>query len=442
MKLSTYNIVLKVPDENKILLFNSLTNSLVALDEAYKDIFEQKTSFGLEYINGLPIFETLVEGGYVLDDEVNELSIIEYLYNSTKFGSENKDITIAPTLNCDFDCVYCYEQGVIQKDSDMSQAVQEELVSYFEEAANKFRSLSVTWFGGEPSLAIDVILSLSKRFVKIAIEKNIRYDASMTSNGYSLVPVDATIDILKECKINNIQITIDGIPTIHNKRRRLKNSKEGTFQRILENVKFLHTNGVQVLIRVNVDKTNLESSEGLLDILKDNGLQDIPISLGEVQTDTIACKFYTENCLSRKQFGLGNSDFHQALKTRGFYSGSTIPYPSLSFPCVANRMNSIIFDADGDMYKCRADIGDKSQVIGNVAKISKRTQDKRMKEINWINWSPFKNKRCLECKLLPICLGGCAHRVIFDGKLDCTEWKYNLKYFLKQKYLSNITKMV
>ncbi len=69
-------------------------------------------------------------------------------------------LTICTTMGCNFDCPYCFEN---HKAGKMSAEVQDDVVALAErmlDAAQR-KALSVTWFGGEPLLAPDVIEALS-----------------------------------------------------------------------------------------------------------------------------------------------------------------------------------------------------------------------------------------------------------------------------------------
>jgi len=46
--------------------------------------------------------------------------------------------------------------------------------------------LNISWFGGEPLLAINIIRSLSLSFLSICKENNINYYANIVTNGYLL----------------------------------------------------------------------------------------------------------------------------------------------------------------------------------------------------------------------------------------------------------------
>ncbi|WP_343750137.1 radical SAM protein, partial [Paraclostridium ghonii] len=114
----------------------------------------------------------------------------------------------------------------------------------------------ITWYGGEPLLAKDIIAEFSKRVIEITEREGVYFSSYIVTNGYLID--DEVIQIFKDSKITGAQITIDGPPIIHNKRRILKNSSDETFDKIVGNIKKLIAGGISnVAIRINIDKTNV-----------------------------------------------------------------------------------------------------------------------------------------------------------------------------------------
>lgn len=68
-------------------------------------------------------------------------------------------------------------------------------------------------------------------------------------------------------------------------------------------------------------------------------------------------------------------------------------------------MNSWIVDPNGLLYKCWVDVGQKDRAVGDLYK-GVTNLSLFCKYI--IGTDKFSDERCLECKLLPICNGGCS----------------------------------
>ncbi len=443
MKPSIYNFIWPTEDPEKVMLFNSLTTSLAEVERNHTDLLNVP---GFEY-DTLPadarqFIDGLKQGGFVLDDAADELKILKFAYNSSKYNRAGLGFTIAPTLRCNFACTYCYEQyGEDQDKRDGQYAfipenVQQELIKFIEQAAKMVKGAHITWYGGEPLLGKDIIFDLSKKIIAIAEENKIGYSAGMITNGYLLTKDPDIVQKLKDSRINSFQITLDGPPEVHNRRRMLKGDNGPTFDRILEGIKLLVANEIPVTLRVNVDRSNMDDAVKLLDILEDNKLKDIAIHLGHVNADTAGCKSIESSCATMEEFTVVNQNFRETLRQRGFKSGREPYYPSIAHACGANRMNAFVVDPDGDIFKCWSEIGDKPARIGNIMDYRHRSKEERMHEIRWLTWEPFEYPDCVECKLLPICMGSCGYRAMFVNKdrPNCADWKYCLEHYVRARF--------
>lgn len=72
--------------------------------------------------------------------------------------------------------------------------------------------------------------------------------------------------------------------------------------------------------------------------------------------------------------------------------------------CTATKENSYVISPTGNLYKCWNDIGMKKYCIGNVF-IGIKNNDLIAKYI--VGSDKFKDKKCKDCCLFPICDGGC-----------------------------------
>ena len=58
-----------------------------------------------------------------------------------------------------------------------------------------------------------------------------------------------------------------------------------------------------------------------------------------------------------------------------------------------------------------------------------------MNNINYLLWTPFDYEECIECWLLPICMGGCPWNGMHKGyKPECEKWKYIIEKSMIDKY--------
>lgn len=278
-----------------------------------------------------------------------------------------------------------------------------------------------------------IILSLSKQLIKICEENKIEYTAFMVTNGYLLN--DELIDRLKDCKIKGYQITVDGPPEIHNQRRKFKGCECDTYTKIIANIKLLLTKGLEPIIRINVDATNADYVEELLELLAMEDLTTVKVYFGHVRGDEyLGCSSNT-SCMNCQEYAEFDFKYSKILRYKGFSSDSDF-YPTLkSNYCGADNCNAFVIDHEGNIYKCWNDVGIQELAIANVLREEEVDDLKYMNNVNYMLWSPFDYKECKECWLLPICMGGCPWNGMHKGsKPECEKWKYVIEKSMIEKY--------
>ena len=71
------------------------------------------------------LVEKMKKAGYILNSKVDEMKYLEYLSQLQKYKSKKMKLVIAPTLNCNFKCDYCFEKPII---GDMGIEVQNQII--------------------------------------------------------------------------------------------------------------------------------------------------------------------------------------------------------------------------------------------------------------------------------------------------------------------------
>ncbi len=430
MKASKYNIIIK--HNGKTLAFNSFTTSLAEVDSDFLRLLENIHNLNVNNLSEKDneLLEQMKKGHFVIDEEIDELDLLKVCSFTSKFRDRHFALTMAPTLQCNFDCPYCYQNRQTEMISeDVIEAIYKRIA---EEAALK-HNISITWYGGEPLLAKDIIEKMSNKIIAICDKAGVNYASGMTTNGY-LVDKD-TIELLKKAKVNHVQVSIDGPPDIHNARRRLRDHSINTFDKIIENVKLILDNDINVNIRINIDKSNKDRLEELLKILADNHLQKCSISLGQVKDYTVVCSSIAHTCLSGREYAEESLKDQKILLKYGF-NAKTFPYypGTKSNYCCADTISSFVVDPKGNLYKCWNDTGDVERSVGNI-KDDKIKYNKIF--LDYLLWSPFGYEKCRECKCLPLCMGGCPYDGLKLGEPECEKWVYNLEEVLKIRYNIN-----
>jgi len=381
---SLYNVI-KVNKEN-VLVYNTLTNAFVKIEiSIWKSLWSNEAK---EYR------KILYKQGILVDSNPAEIISYKYKYYGTAFKNSSLHLAIAPTMKCNFACFYCFEEG--NKNLPlMDENVENALITFIEK--NKRKNISINWFGGEPLLGFDRIVSICKRLK----EKEIKFKSSLITNG-SLLTVEK-IQQLDFLNLSFIQITLDGLAEIHDKRRYFKNGKP-SFDIILFNIEnFLKMTSIPLTIQVTTDHSNESAYEDVVNFFEhkfSNYLKENQVKIG--------CNYV----LNRTNFEKSSSCYtHQDIikeniksLQRGEKNGKTPYLPGLSMPCMYRSISSFAIDSQGNIYRCLEHLGNPSCRIGNLpeGKISLS----KMAETTFEN-DPFEDEECIHCNVFPVCGGGC-----------------------------------
>lgn len=430
MKLSRYNILRQYDDAT--IFFNAVTCALAVVDENFlRAVDDVKNNSFDEKNYDAQLIADMKASGCLVDDDVDELERLEFYRNLAKYDVTNFGLTIAPTLDCNFRCKYCFETHPKGK---MSSDIQAALVNFVEERLARAKNFSVTWYGGEPLLAKEIVYALSEKFLALCEKFSVDYDAFIITNASLLE--DSDVEAFKRYKISGAQITIDGVKEIHDKRRRSVTG-ESTFDKLIDRVNVLLNNDLAVIVRINIDKENIARVDELLDVLAEqiDRRADLKIDFGQVSPFTDICKSIEGDCYNNAQFADIMLPLYAKVLKRGFTVNKMAVYPvPLTNFCCADYSNDFVVGKDGELYRCWNHVGDLKYSSGNV----KDGEDLALERnyLSWIQWNPIKHPKCRECVCLPICMGGCpdAMRNSDDGQPVCRQVKYNLEKVLDYYY--------
>ncbi len=370
------------------------------------------------------LLKQLEYGMFVHADTLDEIEHLKFTHRQARFDDSTLGLVIAPTMACNMACHYCFEEN---KKGRMTPQITEALLAFVEKKAPHLTTVDVSWYGGEPLLALDVIEDITESLLEMGKVHNFKYTSSMITNGYLLT--NEVVDRLVRLKVGSVQVTLDGPARLHNNKRPLKNGKD-SFDTILKNLHYASSK-MGVGIRVNVDKTfEISMVAELLDQLDEAGLRDrVGVYFGLIEASTSACANITESCYEMSDFSKVEIDYYALLLQRG-YRIDKLPSPSATF-CMAQTINSFLVDPDGDTYRCFNYVGDKAKSSGNIKDPISFDNPNFTK---LFKFDPFEDDHCLDCNILPVCMGSCparrADRGLTRDKI-CESWKYNLQPMLE-----------
>lgn len=259
MKTSKFNVV--KANGAYTFIYNTLTTSFVKISTKQWQIIVEEVQKNGNVIEENEVCKILHDTGILIDDDYNELNVYKYKYYSSMFQNSSLILSIAPTMRCNFNCFYCFEDG--KKNMGlMTDDIEDKLIRFI--SLHKQQNISITWFGGEPLLGFERIYSICNRLKQM----NINFASDMITNGCLLN--ESIIRRLNVLNLQYIQISLDGVASTHDKRRTFKNGSP-SFNLIIENIKKLVSlTDIPLSIKVTMDRTNLSSLCDIKDYFKNN----------------------------------------------------------------------------------------------------------------------------------------------------------------------------
>ena len=419
-KMSSYNIGYEYKDG--LALFNTKSQALLMLNSEYKNKYIQICNDERPYPEDLA--KELISGGMLVDAELNEYESLQVNSRIARYSNRSLQLTIAPTLACNFACPYCFEKN--KGTQVMSNQTIRELISFVENRSQGVRRLDVAWYGGEPLLQIDVIETVSSKLQEI-IPPDCVYASSIITNGYFLTK--QVVEILQKSKVSMAQVTLDGSRKNHDSRRTLIDGSP-TYDYILDNIANA-ADLIDIVIRANIDQDNVSEMKELLFNLKNRGLNK-KVGIYLALTDDIDGDTCIDSChcISARDFSDSEISFYEEAIRMGFavnmFSGTARSI------CSAVSVNSFLIGPNGDICNCWDDIGVKDSVSGHVSKGFELTSN----AVKWLGYLP-DNEKCKTCNVFPLCMGGCPRVSLLNGELDCDTARYNIQQKIRLMLLAH-----
>ena len=415
-KSSYYNFIYDDLGTDKTVFYNSSTGALAIVKDAQYQEYKNYINNHREF-EDKEFFENLKKCGYIVPNSMDEKFMLHLRLMENRYTGNTLFLTIAPTMACNFRCVYCFEKGHYGNKM-MDETTKENVLSFFKVRAKGVKRVFVSWYGGEPLMGMPVIEDLAKEFISYCDLNNIEYISNVTTNGYLFT--ETVAKKLAILRVKFVQITLDGPKEIHDTRRPLVNG-QGTFDVIMKNL--IATKGIlPVSLRINADEENIEKADEIIKELKANDL------LGTVKP-YLAQVFayngtYEDNiCLTSEKYSKANLLF--VLKN-GLSFNKTYPKPRGHY-CGADYCNGWVIDDHGNLYKCWNDIGINSRIVGNV-KDSPNIQNTEY-PAKYMLWDISMDSKCRDCSIAPVCLGGCPHNRI-NNQIVCAHTLKSLKEYI------------
>ncbi|MCI9337139.1 MAG: radical SAM protein [Lachnospiraceae bacterium] len=428
-KPSRYNLM-NESFEGDLLIANLLNTTFIKIGVNYALEIKKLLECGGIGEETASAYPQLVEKKMLVPMSVNEYELANLRYFQIAFSNDVLDITIIPTDACNFKCSYCYQENRHNQFLDEKNVAK--ILRFLERNVRYFKKVQIGWFGGEPLLMKDTIISFLKEAKKICNKYRVPMLGKMTSNGY-LLDLE-TFQVLLKYNVVHYQITIDGNRETHNKQRPHKTESD-SFDRIMKNLLCIAENEkryFRIALRVNITKDVLENMNEYFDTLAPFANNDrfqihwqYVKDYGGEQVHLLDDRRINES----RDF----TDFIELATKRNLGSLSYMFFGVGNGLCEAPRKNSYFIDHEAKLHKCTVALYDEeTKDINNIGYIDERgiAVIEPEKEAIWLVRNEVPDE-CRECICFPLCMAQTCPQVRkLKNRRACINEKDELIFYL------------
>ncbi|MBW2645991.1 MAG: radical SAM protein [Deltaproteobacteria bacterium] len=393
----TVDIPIANSADNLTALYHTMTGAFILIPE-------EEWSHILSNPGDPETIELLHEQGFLVKKDVDETALFDYWKQQQIHDFSTLTSKVLVTRKCNNRCRYCI---LDPEAKDMSSETSRAMDKFYIETINEKRPEKVKddYLGGEPLLAIDIILESAARRFRHCEAQGIEYGFTITTNGTLLNP--SVVLNMKEVGLTGIHVSMAGPGPIHDHLRPSKNGGK-TYDIITKNLQAI-SGMTPITIECQYDSGTLDYQR-IPEMFDDFKERDIAIK--EINFTPILAR-RGENPYDS---GMGDPEVGLWLMREAKKQGYLHEREAPSNACMADYRCRFVFDTDGSIIPCPSVQGGE-MACGHVTKGIDFVSESQLLKRNL----PY---RCLnECELLPICMGGCrmqalVHQNDFAG-VDC-----------------------
>lgn len=417
------NMIIRVTSDCYKHINNVLQNDKVSISEFRKNQLVDRL---ME--EGFLRFQTVDTLMHPLSDKAEEL-----------LNNDLHMLTLQVTQNCNLRCKYCvYSGSYINRQHNnkrMNFKTAQKAIDYYILHSSQMKKLRFGFYGGEPTLEMDLIKKCVEYINEKAFGREIEYN--LTTNATML-----SRDIMKFLVGNNFYLTIslDGPESIQNKNRVFAGNDRGTFDSVMQSVMAITENypdyidNVHFNMVMNPEDGYKESNDFFVqdhrvkgyyvtateqnDVnYKDNLMksEEYIINRAYEQFKRIYCYFRDiENGYSPLVEGyLSNIKKNVADQLKKDASGYKIGHPG--GPCVPG-LQRLFTDADGKFYPCER-VNETSEIM-QIGDVDSGINVSKVKDL--LNVGKITEDVCKKCWAFRFCTS-CAVYAEDGDKLSASK---------------------
>jgi uncharacterized protein len=360
---------------------------------------------------------------------------------------------VMPTYDCNLRCGYCFQDHMRTNPAyhhllrTMTPALIDRMMAALPgiEARHGISPETTatrpfTFFGGEP------LLAQSRPVVEYIMKRALELGPASFSAVTNATELGAYADLLGPGGISVLQITIDG-PRDRHDARRISADGSGSFDRIATSVDLALDRGVNVDIRMNVDRTNADTLAEVAEFFAARGwparenfsVYAAPVHATNEATDRKTCfnnhELNEALAALRLRFpalgAITTADDGLRTRLRRVLRDGGDPMPIMKATFCGAHTGMYVLDPFGDIYACWERTGDKNLRVGWIDEqgtaqfIADRFE-------GWRSRTVTSNETCAQCRYAMYCGGGCAvlaeevHGTMFGNYCDAFGRRFRL----------------
>lgn len=336
----------------------------------------------------------LIKNWFLIHSNLNEKEFVfkvkklmKAVRNLNQKGYETFEIVT--TTFCNARCFYCYEENFTRM--SMSPQIAEKVIEFIKRYKKK-GPIRLKWYGGEPLMNTNVINQISSELRQNGID----FYSTMISNG--LLFNNSVVQKAKNLwHLRSVMITLDGTEEAYNKTKNFIYEPKNAYITVLSNIDNLIQNEIDVIIRLNIERQNLENNSSLIEelCLRYSGSKFIKFMIRPLN-NTESNRNIESSKAERTKILEAIIDFRERI----FNAGFDIDCGSLSgitgCNCIADNKKYILIKPNGDLAYCSIDFETKK--FGNVLE-----QRSEIEHPNLERYIIEKNPICDDCPIFPQC---------------------------------------
>lgn len=337
----------------------------------------------------------------VKKEQLRSLNIFDKQEFESHPWEDHPGILIGVTSSCNLHCSYCHVSGGDYTETltpEMTLAIKRYIAKGI---SKKPKSFKIHFHSDGESLMRQNIVEDFINYAE-AIKGNTEIHYNLVTNGTLIT--DRNINLLK--KIHNIQISLDGVPEIHDKNR-------GLSKLTIDAIKLLVENKLNVSIRATLDHDGLKHMPEFIDMLSVlfEPTEDHPLYLGAGpiyqgerdidQADIIDPHFFVLRYLEAKHYA-------KSKNIKLVNSNENANLPKNKF-CMAT--DGVFFAPSGVVSSCvriSRESNDRASefIYGKFDKDHYEIDEEAYKNLHSLRNVP---ETCLSCPVLTLCGGSTCY---------------------------------